>query len=100
MPLAFEKFSQTQFAGDAAQEGAWLKVDRLRGGERLAAGVALQRRQAIPRVSRRVAIDRIVIKHANDLCHFHLPSSETKRKGATSSRLPVNADEQQGDMLC
>ncbi len=99
--LAFEKFSQPSSPGDAAQEGARLKVDRLRGGSVLAAGVALQPWQAIP-ARKPSGSHRTGIRHKarNDLCHFHLPSSERRRKGATCSRLPVNADEQQGDMLC
>lgn len=44
VPLAFEKFPQAEFAGHAAEQDPWFKVNGLRRGKRLAARIAVKLR--------------------------------------------------------
>src|SRR6202011_703889 len=53
-----------------SQQLARVEVDALGSGRRLAIEVALDLRHAVPRVARRVAVDGIVVEHAEDVRHW------------------------------
>ena len=91
--LGFEVFAQAQFAGHAAEKGAGLEIDRFGRRKSLAAGIVIDFGKIVARVGFRIAIDRIVVKNAYDLCHNFLPFIisllEWKKK---SSSLRVRPD--------
>jgi hypothetical protein len=70
MPALLEELAQAQLARDAADQLAGLEADCLRRWRALTVVVALDRRYFVARVRRRVAVDRIVIEHAEDRRHW------------------------------
>ena len=71
VPALLEELPQPELARDAAEQLARREVDRLRRGRGLPAVVALDRRDAVARVGRRVPANRVVVQDAQDL---HDPS--------------------------
>ena len=75
VPAVFEECAQAELTGDAAQQFARREIDRRRGRQGLAAGVAIQRRDAVARVDRRIAGDRVRIEDQQYLGHDISPLS-------------------------
>ena len=69
VPAAFQKFPQAELTGHAAQQLTGGEVDRRRGRQGLAAGVAVQYRDAVACVDRGIAGDRIRIENKQYLGH-------------------------------
>ena len=69
VPAAFQKFAQAELTGHAAQQLAGSEIDGRRGRQGLTAGVAVQHRDAVARVDRGIAGDRIRIENKQYLGH-------------------------------
>ena len=69
---------QAELTGDAAKQRARREVDRRRCGQRLPVGVAVQVRKPVTRVGLRIAVDGIVIQHANYLGHVDYLSLDSQ----------------------
>src|SRR5205085_2307028 len=67
--LLLEEPPQPELTGDAAEQCAGHEVDVLRGRQRLAVRVALERGDAVARVIARIAVDWIVVEDTENLCH-------------------------------
>jgi hypothetical protein len=67
---AFEEFAKTQLPRHATEQLARNEIDLFRRGQRLAAGIMRELGQIITHIGLRIAVDRIVVKYANDLGHF------------------------------
>ena len=72
-PPLFEEFAQAELTGHAAQQLAGSEVDRRRGRQGLTVGVAVQHRDAVARVYRGIAGDRVRIENKKYLGHYHSP---------------------------
>ena len=69
VPGSLEELAQPQLAGDAAEQLAGPEAERLRGRRALAVVVALDLRDIVARIGRRVAVDRVVVEHAENVRH-------------------------------
>ena len=79
VPAPLEELAQAELAGDAADQLAGREADRLRRRRALPVVVALDRRHLVARVGRRVAVDRIVVEHAEDRRHLPILSQDAPR---------------------
>ena len=64
-----EELAEPELTGDRPEQLARGEVDGLRARDRLAAGVVVDARNAVPGVVRRVAGDRVVVEDAEYFGH-------------------------------
>jgi hypothetical protein len=69
---ALEEGAEPELAGDTAQQRSGCEVDGRRRRQGLPVGIALQFRQAVPRVFLGVTINRVVVEYAQHLGHSRL----------------------------
>ena len=79
--------AQPELAGHATQQLARLEVDSLRGRRDLAVVVLLDLGDVVACVRRRIAIDRIVVEHAEELRHVASFVSRVSVSGAGPSMM-------------
>ena len=69
MAMGLEILAQAQFAGNAAQQGAWSEIDAFRRGEGLAVRISLDPGQSIARIRFWRAGDQVVIQNTQYFRH-------------------------------
>src|SRR5262245_18747755 len=74
-----DELAQAQRAGDAADQLAGAEAERLGRRRALAVRVALDLGDIVARVGRRIAVDRVVVEHAEDVRHGPRSSLRTGR---------------------
>src|SRR5207244_12670102 len=94
MTQTFQEFSQSEFAGHTAEELAGLEIDLLRRWCRLATGIMLYLRNAIPSIRFRMPANGIVVEHAKNL--HHRVSPQTSKAPLTE---PISTDRGQSMIL-
>ena len=68
-----EEFAKPELAGDAAEQFARLEVDLARRRRRHAVGIVVDLGDVVAGVFGRIAVDGVVIKNAENLCHGSAP---------------------------
>src|SRR5215813_15628504 len=64
-----EKFAKPEFARDAAEKLTRFEIDFARARRGHAVGIVVDLGDRIPRIFRRIAVNRIVVENTKDLCH-------------------------------
>ena len=90
MAGVFEEAAQAQLAGHAPEQLTRGEVDRSTGvGRVCAVGVAVQGRDAVAGVRRRVAVDRVGIEHAHRILAIVTPCRLPRRMYRRASSLSI-----------
>src|SRR3990170_7503696 len=69
-----QKFAQSEFSRNAAEQLAGLEVDGARRGRRLSVGIFRDLGDVVAGIFLGIAVDRIVIENTNHLGHVATPS--------------------------
>ena len=90
---ALDELAQPELARDGAEQRTGGEVEGFRRGRGLAARVAFDPRDVVPRVRSGVTVHGVVVEHAQDLHHLRTPSP-TARVDADAAKLRALAQTQ------